>query len=307
FMADPKAYSGEDWERYVAQARAIIESAELDQAIAAQRRLTSWGWLRQMLGLRLTGDFGRMLTQSAREHEIALTAGFHPFEAALTKYYAVPAFSDSGDFLWNFLPQASPAVNYHPDRVGFAHYRTILSEMGNARGGQLGTIEICDPQNVSAFLERFKRDRDNFEIVAAPFPPLQHDSWVLVRNPAGEFRLQRYGVIAQAVESRLTRLAGCQFLAGDDALRISGIEVPEGCRYLLLSNPSGIAGLDVPSDRPVVLRSLSGNRLGRENVYWVNSPDGPAAKETRVAGIPADAEYYTDFQATEASIDHFRQ
>ena len=300
YTADPQNYSAEDWRRYVEQSQAIIESKALDEAFSRQRGHNAWKWIRQLMALRLTPDFGPMLARSAAEHGIKLTASFRPFEPALSKYYGVPAFDGDGTFLWTFHPMASPAVNYHPQDCGFAHYRVILAALGRAAAGELGDIKISGVANAAAFLRRFAAKGDNLRIVAADFPPLQSDCFVLVRGAEGRFQLLPYQAIQRQAESRLRALSG--FRVGHDAdgsLRIGSLQAPSQLRYLILSNPAQAEeALDLPAAQPVTLWSRAGNPLGRENVWWVTSDP-----RTRVGGITATGAFHTDFQATEASGD----
>jgi len=300
YMAEAKNYSAEDWSRYSGQARAIIESEALNAAFEKQPAYTAWKWIRQLMALRLTPAFGEMLTRSAAEHGIKLTASFRPFEPALSKYYYVPAFDHRGEFLWNFHPMASPAVNYHPDEVGFAHYRTILAATGRADAGTLDTIKIAGPANAAAFLQRFAAKRDNLQIVATDFPPLQSSSFVLVRGEDRRFRLCPFQEIQDQAGARRHQVTDFRVTQeADGSVQITSLKMPSRFRYLILSNPAGAAeALDFPATQPITLWSRAGNQLGRENVWWVTSDE-----QTRVGAITAGGGFQSDFQASEASTD----
>ena len=95
------------------------------------------------LRVRLQRDLAALISTSAEEHGIRLTASFRPFETALTKYYEIPTFDQQGEYLWGFLPLATPVVNYHPEHTGFAHFRTILREMGHEDRGRIGALLRC--------------------------------------------------------------------------------------------------------------------------------------------------------------------
>lgn len=304
YIADPASYPSQEWARYEAQAHAILESPEFDRALRAQNGLRSWGWIRQLLALRLMPQFGPMLATSARQHGITLAVSYRPFEAALTKYYEVPTFDELGRFLWGFLPMASPAVNYRTDQLCFAHYRSVLRAMGRADGADLATIEIPTAQTSDAPLKQFRSQRNNLVILASDFPPLEPRSFILQRQPNGQFLLRRYGEIQPMAESRLTVIRDYDLVQDESGhLRITGLRVPDQCRYLWLANPnSAPQALELPAREPVILRSRRGNRLGRANVYWVLDGAGSQAAATRTAGIPSDGEYYTEFNATEASL-----
>ncbi len=307
FMVDPQNYRPEDWNRYVAQARAILDNEQLSAIIQQRPGFVTWDWLRQLLALRMSPEFGKLLTGSAAEHGIALTASYGPFEAALTKYYSVPTFDEEGRFLWDFLPLASPTTNYHPDQIGFAHYRQLLSDAGLARHGEIKTIRATDLKNRAAFNERWQKSRDNLRIVTSSFPPLQNDSFVLQRTMDGSFILRPFGEIRCAVETWMTELVDLQ-LEWDsaDALRIKVPPISSQVRYLWVSNPSkSDAALDLDAKHPVELLAHAGNRIGRENVRWVGDVNGKDATSTRVGAITANAEFHAEFQANEASIQLF--
>jgi hypothetical protein len=303
YMADAKNYAAEDWQRYKSQAEAIIKSPELSAIVRKRRGFAFWEWLRALMEFRLTSQFSELLTRSASEHGIALTASFRPFEMSLEKYYAVPAFDEDGAFLWNFSPLASPAVTYHADEVGFAHYRTVLSAMGRAEAGRLHAIEIEGVANAEAFVRRFEAQHDNLRLVATPFPPLQSDSFVLVRGKGAEFRLRPYHEIQAQAEARGHELRNVKVEHdGKGKVRITGIDMPDDGRYLVLSNPSAAEeSLDAPAELPATLWSQAGNALGRSNVYWV-APAGDAdGNKTRVGGITAEGGQWAYFFAVEAS------
>jgi hypothetical protein len=271
--------------------------------------LKNYDWLRLLMKLRLGHDFGRMFTESATDHEIKLSASFRPFEPALTKYYEVPAFDSDGTYLWGFLPLASPVVNYHPDRVGFAHYREILRRMGKEDQAELSTIEIGGVPNARTIANRFAQGDEDLVLLASHFPPLDDKSFVLVRQPNSGFRLQPYETIRRKAESCRHRIEGVRFLADESGrLLIEGIELPRPYRYLLVTGASQVGDtVELPVELDVSLRSRAGNRLDRVNVYCSLSAADRAARLTRVAGIPTDGTYHTEFQAIEASVDFFRR
>ncbi|MBM3890539.1 MAG: hypothetical protein FJ388_15615, partial [Verrucomicrobia bacterium] len=300
WINDPKNYAAEDWRRHTEQTRAIVESEALNAALEKHRGYVEWAWIRQKLALALTPAFGEMLTRSAAQHGIRLSASFRPFEPALSKYYWVPAFDCSGDFLWNFHPNASPAVSSRPETVCFAHYRVILSAMGRGAAATLNTIRIASPANAGAFLKRFAARRDNLRIVATGFPPMQSDSFVLVRNEQGRFQLRPFAEIQPLAEARRRELTGFRVAQGaDGSVEIASLKVPAQSRFLILSNPAGAEeALDFPAAQPVTLWSRAGKPLGRENVWWAT-----ADPKTRVGSITATGAAYSDFFASEASGD----
>jgi hypothetical protein len=300
WINDPKNYAAGDWQWHAGQARAIVESDALTAALEKHRRYVEWAWVRQKLALGLTPAFGEMLARSAAEHGIKLSASFRPFEPAVSKYYWVPAFDHKGGFLWNFYPNASPTVNVRPETVCFAHYRTVLAAMGRGDAAALSRIKIASPTNADAFLARFAARRDNLRIVASGFPPLQRDSFVLVRDEQGRFQLRPFAEIQPSAEARQRDLTGFRVArCADGSVEIASLKVPAEFRFLILSNPAGAdEALDLPAAQPVTLWSRAGNPLGRENVWWVTSDP-----KTRVGGITATGAAHSDFFASEASTD----
>lgn len=298
-------HSGPDWALYEAQARAIVENEELKNTLAKRSGFKAWGWIRELLSLRLMPDFASMLTQSAEEHGIALSISFRPFEPALMKYYQVPAFDHDGAFLWTFLPMALPGIGRNPERYCFAHYREILADMGHAAHVEMTTVDVPGVRRAEELANAHRRGTGTLCITATRFPPLQEDSFVLQRDAEGRFRLRRFGDIRSLAEAHGKTLTGYTLTAtADGALRISGLTIPPGCPYLILTDePAETPSLDLDIHRPVILRSADGTRMGRTNVYWVLNSDPEHAKRTRVAGIPANASYYTEFQATQSSMD----
>lgn len=292
YIANRANYDDDDWQRYERQARAILDDETLTRVLNGRMGFTSWGWLRYLLATRLNPDFGRLLGQSAADHGIKLTVCYRPFEAALTKYYEVPAFDEDGTYLWGFLPLASPTVNYRSDQIGWRHYRDVLRDIGQADGAELATIEFPGVANSERFAGR------GIEITASPFPPLSDDGFVLVRQPSGEFRLQSFQSMRDAVDNQRTRIGGVRVEASPGGLHVTGVSVPRCCRYLIVSWTGEGAGPDVSALSPVVLRAKAGNRLGRETTYWVH---GGPTDPSRVAGITANGEYWAEFQASEAS------
>ncbi|REJ71990.1 MAG: hypothetical protein DWQ29_22245 [Planctomycetota bacterium] len=304
YIVDPDNYRPEDWQRYEQQARAILDSQELTAGIEGRNGFSAWGWVRQLMALRLMPEFGEMLSQSAVDHGIKLTASFRPFEAALTKYYVVPAFDHEGRHLWDFQPLCSPVVNYHPDEVCFAHYRKILERMGKPEAGTLAAIELPGIENADELVKRMESGERVLELRASPFPPQADEALVLVRQESGGFELRPYAEIRDRTLSHLAVLEDVVWEAADDGLRARNISLPEGHRFLLLSQPEGSdVTIELSTERPVVLRSQAGNRLGGENVYFAFDETGSEPEPTRLSGIVPNGHFHAEFQATEASIE----
>ncbi|HRO71891.1 MAG TPA: hypothetical protein PK951_15985, partial [Chitinophagaceae bacterium] len=174
YISDSANYAAEDWLRYKAQVMAMVESPILNELINQRRRYRKhipWDWVRQLNIYRLMQDFGSILSKSAVDHDIKLTASFRPFETALTKYYEMPVFDEDGNYLWGFLPMATPVINYKTSQTAFAHYRTILEKMGQSEKGRVGGISITGVTNPNAFLKHFRSKGDNIRITAAGYPP----------------------------------------------------------------------------------------------------------------------------------------
>ena len=74
--------------------------------------------------------------------------------------------------------------------------------------------------------------------------------------------------------------------AENDSLRITGLDVPNHCGFILLTNPAEVPeALDLSAREPVRLYSKTGTRLGRENVWWVLNDSAEQRRKTLIAGI----------------------
>lgn len=316
-ITSPSNYAPEDWARYEAQARALNESEDFKALVTERLKGAqkgewglhiSWDWIRQLNAFRLMRDFGPMLSRSAVQHGVRLSVSFRPFEPALTKYYELPTFDEKGAYLWGFLPMATPPINYRTSETSFAHYRTILQKMGQEDKGRIGAITISGVEGAAAFLERFSATGDNLRIVASDYPPLLADSLVLQCQADGRFELVKFAGIAGQAEAQLQSVTGFTVREEQGTVRIEGLEVPFQSRYLILSNPANAEeALDFPTLAPVELFARAGNRLGRENVYWVLDDDPAMAAATRVPGIPATGDQATEFNANETGYRHLYQ
>lgn len=303
FTVDEGRLPEKNWLRYQKQARAILDCEELTRGMAGSK-LPPWKWMRMTMQLRLTPGFGEMLSRSAADHGIKLTASFRPFEPALTKYYEVPTFDENGDWLWGFLPAAVPTVNYQPQHVCFANFRTILKKMGREKEAKLASIEFTHVSNAEELANRFAQGKSGLRIVASHFPPIAAESFVLVRDANGDFTLKRYREIAEQAEGRQIELSDFEVSVHDKVVRISKLQVPDGYRFLIVSR-KGESTEMIQADvgHPIIAQSLAGNRLGRINIYRVFDPSDSNASLTRIAGITSGGSYRTTFQAIVNSID----
>ena len=303
YFTRPEDHDPDEWSRYEKQTRAILSHPELKQS----RNLPSWLWMNFLLAMRLNPDAGPMFVQSAADHGVSLTASFRPFESALTKYYEVPTFDAGGDYLWGFLPLAAPVVTYQPEKVCFGHYREVLNRMGHPELGRLTTLELpgLTREEAEQLVARFG-PTGGFEVQAAQFPPIDSDSYVLVRQVGGEFQLQPYHQIHEQAEARRRAVTGFRLETSPEGIvQLSGIDVPHELRFLTLSHLGTVQdnlSLSLDKELPVQLRSQAGNRLNRETIYWVFDEGTPAGHECRIAGITPTGEYRAVFQACSSSI-----
>jgi hypothetical protein len=305
---DEKNFAPEDWQRYRGQATAIIESAGLTEDMRRSgRKIKSYDWLRFLMAMRMDPNFALWYTQSAQEHGVQLTACFRPFEVGLMKYYQVPAFQDDGTYLWQFLPQTPPSVNYHPDVFGFAHYREILRRAGNVDEATPASIEIGGLSDIETLLRRHAAGEQDFVIRAADSPPLDSTSWVLVRDQAMNFELRKFASMRDSVQSRWKPLQYRLRRGANNKLIVDLVD-PATSRFLIVQAATRF-GSEVrwPVSHDVVIRSKRGNVLGRENIWVSVNGNSTAELATKVGGIPADGMYHTDFQAIEESVDYFRK
>jgi hypothetical protein len=128
---------------------------------------------------------------------------------------------------------------------------------------------------------------------------LQDDSFVLVRGAEGEFRLRPFREIQAAAEALRRELPAVTMESDDHGdVRLTGIEMPDDCRYLILSSDAGADdSSDLPAELPATLWAKAGNQLGRANVYWV------ADKKTRVGALTANGDLWANFNAVDASTN----
>ncbi len=311
YISDSANYAPEDFIRYKAQVTAMIESPIFNELINHRRKTQQhipWDWVRQLNIYRLMRDFGSVLSQSAVDHGIRLTASFRPFETALTKYYELPVFDEEGNYLWGFLPMATPIINYNTSQTAFAHYRTILEKMGESEKGKIGRISISDVTNAEAFLKRYLTRGDNLRIVASNYPPLRSHSLVLRRKKGNtRFELEKFGDFAAQANDKLKLVTDYKVTVEDDVVCINNINISSNFRYLILSNPAEAdEALDFPTFEPVQLFAKAGNAIGRENIYWVLDSEDSLASRTRVPGIPIPnvEDIATEFNTTEDSYNH---
>ncbi len=307
-IVDRENYSAEDWQRYELQARAILESAELNEAMRASPGQKAYDWLGMLMQLRLSNDFASLFTTSAAEHQIALSASYRPFEPAGSKYYEVPALDADGSFLWTFYPLASPAVNYHADELAFVHYREILRAAGYDQQAQLASIRIGNLPSASDLVRRAAEGHEDLRLYASSIPPLDEQSFVLVRQSGPRFELQRYAKVRAAAESKRILIRDFQMRMDEHGgLVIDGVHAPDSHPYLVIEATSNWAkSLELPVDLDIKLLAQAGNQLGRANTFISLRGDDPSASRTRVAGIPPDGNYRTEFFAIENSLDFFR-
>lgn len=302
----PNNFAGQDWERFRAQATAILESPELAAGMRQDRKLKSYQFIGMMMAMRLDPNAGRAYAQSAHDHGIHLTASFRPFEMALMKYYQIPTFDADGNYLWQFLPHGSPTVNYRARELGFAHHKEILRQAGREPVAIVRSLEINGLQGAARLLARHRQGKRDIGVFAAGAPPLDETSFVLIRNKDGRFKLQKYAQVKKNVQSKWRPL-DYQLRKGDSGKLIIDIPLEGQSQYLIITalTEEG-AWLRWPVVAPLSVRSVAGNRLNRLN-YWISQKgDKPDERATRVAGIPADGMYHTEFQAVEESVDYFR-
>jgi hypothetical protein len=320
YITDSANYTPRDWARYKAQVMAMVESPILNDLISQRLKVLKkgfnerphipWDWVRQLNIYRLMRNFGPMLSQSAVDHGIKLTASFRPFETALTKYYELPAFDKDGNYLWGFLPMATPVINYETSQTAFAHYRTILKKMGESEKGKIGRISIHGVTNAEAFLKRFQSRGDNLRIVASNYPPLRSNSLVLQRQDNASFKLVKFGDFAAQAAHKLKPVKDYKITVDGDILSIDNLDISGDIRYLILSNPADASeALDFPTFEPVQLFARAGNAIGRENVYWVLDSSDSLSSQTRMPGIPVpNVEVNaTEFNTTEDGYKYLNQ
>ncbi|MCA9099254.1 MAG: hypothetical protein KDA36_12750, partial [Planctomycetaceae bacterium] len=213
------------------------------------------------------------------------------FESALTKYYEVPTFDESGNFLWGFLPLASPTTNYRSDQVCWKHYREILRELGHPDAARLTSLELSG-------LDKGELDLQGLRLTLSPLPLISDDSYVLSRDSSGNFQLLTYASISDTVERQLPHFDQLNCEQTPTGVRITNLDIPPQTRYLILSWHGAGPGPLLSSLAPIRLFSAAGNQLGRETTYWVQ-PDRNAT--SRIAAIASTGEFRSEFNSSEES------
>ncbi|HAY82017.1 MAG TPA: hypothetical protein DCY79_19610 [Planctomycetaceae bacterium] len=299
-LSDPENYGAENWSRFEKQARAILESEELNRVLYDDRGFVPYEWHGLLMRFRLNPAWGRMYAQSAADHGIALTVSYRPFEHALMKYYVIPVFDTQGRFLWNFLPGANPKVNFEPQDVAFAHYREILKAGGQQAHAELQSVTFAAvPESMPQAI-----DRKHLRVYAAQVPPIARNSFVLVRDQSGRFQVTRFEKIAEQVEAQRVELQDWTLHVQDDgAIQLSNLKRPDDHRYLIVGRGDAEAqALHLPVELPVSARSQAGSPIGRINAHWALAETDLDQATTRLGGITATGSYRTDFQAIENSF-----
>ncbi|MCH2371417.1 MAG: hypothetical protein MK324_12915 [Pirellulales bacterium] len=299
-ISKPENYGKENWARFEKQARAILENDELNQILYGEQSYAPYQWHGLLMRFRLNPEWGQMFAKSAADHGVALTVSYRPFEHALMKYYVIPVFDFDGKYLWDFLPGANPKVNFQPQDVGFAHYRTILEANGEADHTRLKSLTLKSIAESPAL----ELTQKHLRVFAAQVPPIAKDSFVLQRNRDGTFQLIRFSEVADLVESHLTELHHWSLRCNQDgSIRIENLKRPRDHRYLLI-RPGMESGpeLQLPVELPVSAESEAGSVIGRINAHWSFADTTAENATTRIAGITAEGSYRTDFQAIENSF-----
>ena len=296
----PKNYGVENWSRFERQARAILESEELNRVLYDDRTFVPYEWHGLLMRFRLNPDWGRMYAQSAADHGISLTVSYRPFEHALMKYYVIPVFDTEGRFLWNFLPGANPKVNFEPQDVAFAHYRKTLEAGGKHAHSVVQSVTFTavpesGPQAIT---------QEDLSVYAAQAPPIARESFVLVRDGNGSFDVVRFDKIADQVESQRVKIQDWSLdVQEDGSIQISDLKRPRHHRYLIVRRgETDASSIQLPVELPVVVRSPTGSPVGRINAHWSLAEDSEDGATTRIGGITSTGRFRTDFQAIENSF-----
>ncbi|MFP6766182.1 MAG: hypothetical protein VB858_21290, partial [Planctomycetaceae bacterium] len=297
---DPENYGAENWSRFERQARAILESEELNRVLYDDRAFVPYEWHGMLMRFRWNPAWGHMYAQSAADHDIALTVSYRPFEHALMKYYVIPVFDTKGRFLWNFLPGANPKVNFEPQDVAFAHYRKVLEAGGKHAHAEVQAITLSAvPESVPQTIAR-----KDFRLYAAQVPPIARESFVLARNDSGSFDVVRFEKIADRVESPRVELQDWSLeVQEDSSIQLSDLKRPHDHRYLIVRRgETAASSIQLPVELPVAARSTTGSPVGRINAYWSLADTSGENATSRLGGITAAGSYRTDFQAIENSF-----
>jgi hypothetical protein len=304
-VTDASAYEPSDWSEFVERANAIVRSPEIAAIQMKAEKFSSWGWVRDLMVFRLDRRMHQALSDSAIAHGISLSLSYRPLEQAVSKYYEIPVFDSQGTFLDMYQPLASPAVNAHPDRVGFAHYREVLRQMGRGEEAEPTEIELECAGDPGEFLAAVHAKGHNLRLLAARYAPIQPDSFVLVRQPGGAYDLVPWRAIQAKAERRRQPITGFTVERGSgNTVRLTGTRIPPDASFLLIDSPGEGSPLNLDNRHPARLRNRAGLPLGR-NVTYFSYPDQltDELKKTQTGGITADGEFNPVFFAAEAAAN----
>ncbi len=307
FSAKPEDFEEPIRSDYVAVRQALMNNPEVIEAMAKEKSLPSWKWLNLIMKLVTTPEFGDRFSQSAIDHGISLTASFRPFESALQKYYTMPVFNEEGSFVrYSHFCSYAPFDN-DKKKHGFAHYRMLLKEMGMEDEAKVSTIELQNVEERNQVLKKLKEGSLKINIKISQFPPLDPNSYVLIKLSNGKYDFIKYSHIQEKTLSEQITIPCTKFEPEkNNNIRLLNLDIPVEYRFIHIWVQSSIESpLVLSTDDPVRIAAKAGNSLGKFNNYWVIQNPAKDTAGTRVAPILQNGSFRSQFNTVRNSENHF--
>ena len=145
----------------------------------------------------------------------------------------MPAFDHDGHFIQNIHYSSYAPFNLDQEKYGFAHYRMILGKMGLERYGKVGSLELLNVDQRNSILEKLKQGTLQVKLTLSQYPPIDPNSYVLIKKPTGEYQLTRYQSIREQCRKSREVLTCRNFEKGNDhSIILSGLEIPLETRFI---------------------------------------------------------------------------
>jgi hypothetical protein len=307
FSSKPEDFEEPIRSDYFAIRQALMNQPDILERMSKEKTIKNWKWISLIMQLVTTPEFGERFSQSAIDHGISLTASFRPFESALQKYYTMPVFNEEGNFVRYSHYCSYAPFDHDKEKNGFAHYRMLLKEMGMEDQAKISTIELQNISNQDEVLEKLNNGNLKIDVKISQFPPLDPNSYVLVKLSNGKYDLIRYSHIQEKTLSKQITVPCTKFEKGENNnIRLLNLNIPVEYRYIQISVQSPTKNsIILSTDDPVQIIAKAGNSLGKFNNYWVIADQKKDTYGTRVGPLFQTGTIRSQFDTTRKSENHF--